>query len=124
MKTIYNKFEIGEECYTYARKNVEIDCSVCKGTKKIIYNCYEIPCKQCNMSGKIIIKQTVVAPHKVRIRRINASIWQDVTTVKYKVDPIGEYVNIRNRSENALFKTLEECEQKCKEINQGEAGEF
>ena len=50
MKTIDNKFEIGEECYTYARKNVEIDCPVCKGTKKIIYNGYETPCKQCNMS--------------------------------------------------------------------------
>ena len=124
MKTIYNKFEIGEECYTYARENMEITCPICKGMKKIIYNGYEIPCKQCNTSGKIVSKQTVVAPHKVRVRRIIASIWNDVTTVKYKVDSVGEYLNIRNRSENTLFKTLEECEQKCKEINQGEAGEF
>lgn len=113
MKTIDNKFEIGEECYTYARENVEIVCPICKGTKKIIYNGYEIPCKQ-----------TVVAPHKVRIRRIIASIWNDATTVKYKVDPVGEYINVRNRSESTLFKTLEECEQKCSEINQGEAGEY
>ena len=124
MRTIDNKFEIGEECYTYARENMEITCPVCKGTKKISYNGYEIPCKQCNTSGKIVSKQTVVAPHKVRIRRIIASIWNDVTTVKYKVDSVGEYLNIRNRSENTLFKTLEECEQRCKEINQGEAGDF
>ena len=124
MHTINNKFDIGEECYTYARKNMEITCPVCKGTKKIIYNGYEIPCKQCNTSGKIVSKQTVVAPHKVKIRRIIASIWSDIVTVKYKVDSVGEYINIRNRSENTLFKTLEECEQKCKEINQGEAGEF
>ena len=26
MKTIDNKFEIGEECYTYARENVEVIC--------------------------------------------------------------------------------------------------
>lgn len=124
MKTIDNKFEIGEECYTYARENMEIACPVCKGAKKIIYNGYEIICRQCNSSGKIASKQTVVTPHKVRIRRIIASIWNDVTTVKYKVDSVGEDVNIRNRSENTLFKTLEECEQKCKEINLGEVGEF
>lgn len=124
MKTIDNKFEIGEECYTYARENVEIVCPVCKGTKKILYDGYEIPCKQCDYFGKVSTKQTVVTPYKVRIRRIIASIWEDVTTVKYTVVPIGEYLNIRNRSESTLFKTLEECEQKCKEINQGEVGEF
>lgn len=121
MRTIDDKFEIGEECYTYARENVEIVCPVCKGTKKILYNGYEIPCKQCNTAGKIVDNQTVVAPHKVKVRRIVASIWDDVTTIKYKVDPIGEYINIRNRGESSLFKTLEECEQKCKEINQGES---
>lgn len=77
-----------------------------------------------NHTGKIVSKQTVVVPHKVKIRRIIANIWNDVTTVKYKVDSIGEYINIRNRNETTLFKTLEECEQKCKEINQGEAGQF
>lgn len=50
-----------------------------------------------------------------------ASIWNDVTTIKYKVDSVGEYINVRNRGESSLFKTLEECEQKCKEINQGES---
>ncbi len=121
MKTIDNKFEIGEECYTYARENVEVICPICKGTKKILYSGYGIPCKQCNTTGKIVCKQTVVTPHKVKIRRIVASIWDDVTTIKYKVDSIGEYTNIRNRVESSLFKTLEECEQKCKEINQGES---
>ena len=120
MKIIDNKFEIGQECYTYTRENIEIICPICKGTNKILYNGYEIPCKQCNTTGKIVGKQTVVAPHKVRIRRIVASIWNDVVTIKYKVDSVGEYINVRNRGESSLFKTLEECEQKCKEINQGE----
>lgn len=124
MKTIDNKFEIGEECYTYVRENIEIICPICKGTKKFFYggyDGYEIPCKQCNTTGKIISKQTVVTPHKVKIRRIVASIWDDVATIKYKVDSVGEYINVRNRGESSLFKTLEECEQKCKEINQGES---
>ena len=121
MKIIDNKFEIGEECYTYARENVEVVCPVCQGTKKILFNGYEIPCKQCNTIGKIVCKQTVVTSHKVKIRRIVASIWDNVTTIKYKVDSIGEYINVRNRGESSLFKTCEECEQKCKEINQGES---
>ena len=121
MKIIDNKFEIGEECYTYARENVAIICPICKGTKKIFYNNYEIPCKQCDASGKIVGKHTVVAPHKVRIRRIVANIWNDVTTIKYKVDSIGEYINVRNRGESSLFKTCEECEQKRKELNQGDS---
>ena len=50
-----------------------------------------------------------------------ASIWDDVTTIKYKVDSVGEYINVRNRGESSLFNILEECEQKCKEINQGES---
>ena len=119
MRHINNKFEIGEECYTYVRENIEVVCPVCKGIKKILFNGYEIPCKQCNCTGKIVCKQTVVTPHKVKIRRIVVSIWSDVTTIKYKVDSVGEYVNVRNRGESSLFKTLEECEQKCKEINQG-----
>lgn len=121
MKTIDNKFEIGEECYTYTRENVKIVCPVCKGTKKNLYSGYEFPCKQCNTTGKIVGKQTVITPHKVRIRRIVASIWDNVTTIKYKVDSVGEYINARNRGESSLFKTLEECEQKCKEINQDES---
>lgn len=119
MRTVNNKFEIGEECYTYVRENAKIQCPVCKGTKKIIYNGYEIPCKLCDAFGKISTKQMIVTSHKVKIKRIIASIWNDVTTIKYKIDPVGEYINVRNRSENTLFKTLEECEQKCKEINQG-----
>lgn len=63
----------------------------------------------------------MVAPHKVKIRRIVASIWNNVTTIKYKVDSVGEYINVRNRGESSLFKTFEECEQKCKEINRGES---
>lgn len=122
MTEVNNKFEIGEECYTYAReKKLEFDCPVCKGTKKIMFNDYWIPCKQCNKDGKIISDQTVVTPHKVRVRRIIASIWEDTVTVKYKVDCLDHEVNIRNCAEEGLYKTLEECEEKCREMNIGES---
>lgn len=54
-------------------------------------------------------------------RRIVASIWNDVIAIKYKVDSVYEYINVRNRGESSLFKTLEECEYKCKEINQSKS---
>ena len=76
MHTIDNKFEIGEECYTYARENMEITCPICKGTKKISYNGYEIHCKQCNTTGKIVSKQTVVVPHGFDIRELMDE-WKD-----------------------------------------------
>lgn len=129
MKVVDNKFEIGEECYTYARESMSIPCPVCNGTKKITYNGYEIKCKQCDFLGQVTTKQTVVSPHKVKVNKIVANILDDSTTVKYKVSTIGEYTgiahtNIRNRSESCLFKTLEECEEKCKDINLGKASEF
>jgi hypothetical protein len=44
-----------------------------------------------------------------------ASIWNDQITVKYKVN--CSTANVNNRSETALFRTLEECEQYCKDCN-------
>ena len=125
MKTIDNKFEVGEECYTYYREKITVDCPICKGTKKIMYNGYEIPCKQCDSNGKIATNQTCVKSCKVKVKRIIANIWDEITTIKYKVDSVECYVNVKNRAENSLFKTLEECEQKCIEINQGvSVGQF
>ena len=56
---------------------------------------------------------------KVRVRRLIASIWQDQITIKYKVDGVDEFklVNVRNRGENNLFKTKEEAEKYCVDVN-------
>ena len=64
---------------------------------------------------------------KVRVRRIIASIWQDQISIKYKVDGVDEFklVNVRNRGENNLFKTKEEAEKYCVDVNTKEiSGEF
>ena len=55
------------------------------------------------------------------------SIWQDQITIKYKVDGVDEFklVNVRNRGENNLFKTKEEAEKYCVDVNTKEiSGEF
>ena len=64
---------------------------------------------------------------KVKVRRLIASIWQDQITIKYKVDGVDEFklVNVRNRGENNLFKTKEEAEKYCIDVNTKEvSGEF
>lgn len=128
MYTVENKFEIGEECYSVYRKPTHYNCPICEGNGKFTYKGYEIWCKNCNGSGKLHNpKQSVMAVCKVKVRRLIASIWQDQITIKYKVDGVDEFklLNVRNRGENNLFKTKEEAEKYCVDINTKEiSGEF
>ena len=84
-----------------------------------MYNGYEIWCKQCNGTGKLHNpKQSVLATCKVKVRRIVASIWENQITVKYKVNCIDDIsVNVNNRGEENLFKTIEEAEKYCVDAN-------
>lgn len=116
MFEVNNKFEIGEEVYTGVRVPVKYKCPICEGYEKFMYNGYEVKCSNCCGSGKLHSSyQFLLEPVKVKVRRIIASIWKDVITVKYKVD--CSEANVRNRSENTLFKTIEDAERYCKECN-------
>lgn len=119
MYTVDNKFEVGEECYTVCRTATKYKCPFCEDNGKKEYNGYKIPCRNCNGTGKLDNpKETVLVVCKVRIRRLIASIWKDQITIKYKVDCIDDiYRNIRNRGETSLFKTVEEAEKYCVEVN-------
>ena len=128
MYSVENKFEIGEECYSVYRKPTHYKCPICEGNGKFPYKGYEIWCKNCSGSWKLHNpKQSVMAVCKVKVRRLIASIWQDQITIKYKVDGVDEFklLNVRNRSENNLFKTEEEAEKYCVDVNTKEvSGEF
>lgn len=128
MYSVKNKFDIGEECYSIYRKPTHYKCPICEGNGKFPYKGYEIWCKNCSGSGKLHnSKQSVMAVCKVKVRRIIASIWQDQISIKYKVDGVDEFklVNVRNRGENNLFKTEEEAEKYCVDVNTKEvSGEF
>lgn len=120
MYIVENKFEIGEECYSVYRKPIHYKCPICEGKGRFEYNGYDVWCRNCNGSGKLHNpKQSIMAVCKVRIRRIIASICTDQITVKYKVDGVDEFKfkNIRNRSEESLFKTKEEAEKYCVDVN-------
>lgn len=120
MYTVNNKFEIGEECYSVYRKPTHYECPICKGEGKFLYNGYDIWCKNCNGTGKLHNpKQSVLAVCKVRVRRIIVSLWMEQITLKYKVDLIDgtPYARVNNRGENNLFKTEEEAEKYCVDVN-------
>ena len=119
MYTIDNKFEIGEECYSVYRKPTHYTCPICEGNGKFLHNGYEVWCKNCHGSGKLQNPhQYVMDVCKVKVRRIMASIFKDVVTIKYKVDVINDCtINVKNRGESNLFKTAEEAEQYCFEVN-------
>ena len=119
MYTVENKFEVGEECYTVCRTTTKYKCPFCEGNGKKEYNGYEIPCSNCRGTGKLDNpKETVLVVCKVRVRRLIASIWKGQMTIKYKVDCVDDILrNIRNRSETSLFKTVEEAERYCVEVN-------
>ena len=119
MYVVENKFEVGEECYTVCRTTTKYKCPFCEGNGKKEYNGYEISCSNCHGTGKLgNPKETVLVVCKVRVRRLVASIWKDQIAIKYKVDCVDDILrNIRNRGETSLFKTIEEAEKYCIEVN-------
>lgn len=118
MYTVNNKFEIGEECYTIYRKKLNYKCPICEGKGTFKYNGYDIRCNNCNGTGKLHNpKQSVLDVCKVKIRRVIASIWENQITVKYKVNCDDYSINVNNRGESNLFKTEEEAEKYCIEVN-------
>ena len=118
MFTVDNKFDIGEECYSVYRKPTQYECPICKGEGKFKYNGYYIWCKNCNATGKLHNpKQYVLETCKVQIRRIKVSRFEEKNSIKYVVVPREANINVRNRGEENLFKTKDEAEKYCIEVN-------
>ena len=115
MYRIDNKFDIGEECFTYYRKNIQEKCPLCKGTGKF----HGLSCGYCFGTGILIDnEQTVKKPCKVKITKVIMGISVCRGTIKYKVLPSNDLnVNIGKRREDSLFKTYEEADRYCKEAN-------
>lgn len=120
MITVNNKFDIGEECYSIYRKPTHYSCPICEGEGEFVHNGYMIRCINCSGSGKLHNpEQSVLAVCKVKVRCVVSSIYENQTTVRYGVNGIDDdlFVRINSRSENHLFKTREEAEEYCIEMN-------
>lgn len=123
MITAYNKFEVGEKAYTVYRVPVHYKCPVCEGEGKFLHNGYEVLCKKCSGGGKLHDpRNTLLAPTEVRVSSIKISYNGERASVRYK---LYSDKNIKNRSEETMFKTFEETENYCKCVNTKEiASEF
>ena len=119
MYVINNKFEIGEECFSVYRKPVKYTCPICEGEGSFVHNGHDIHCRNCNGSGLLHnAHQFVMDVCEVRVRRIVANIFTGEMTVKYKIDVVDDScAKIKNRGEDHLFKTREEAEKYCEEVN-------
>lgn len=127
MFEVNNKFDVGEECWTYARVPIKSKCPVCEGKGYIIYKDYQLRCAYCCGSGQIHqAHQTVQKAFPFQVTSIKASLNADgKVTVRYKGYSLDNSKSINNRRENTLFKTYEEAEKAADEINKGNVvGEF
>lgn len=128
MYKIENKFELGEECYSVYRKPIHYKCPICEGNGKFRHNGYMIRCTTCNETGRLHnAKQHILDICKVKIKTIKGTIRNGETSISYKVEGVGEdkFVNVHNRSESNLFKTIEKAEKYCVDVNAKEvSGEF
>ena len=114
MFEVHNKFEIGEECWTSYRKSTKYKCPICEGKGKIAYNGYLIECRNCNGTGKLHNpKQYVLDKCKVRVKKIKVVNNGTSVDVRYVVEPVEEYISVKNRCESSLFERREEVEEYC-----------
>lgn len=118
MYLVKNKFEIGEECYTFYKQHIHYKCPICEGQGSFMHNGYKVQCRNCNGTGKLHnAHQHVLAVCKVKISSIKALFNGNDVSIKYKVNAVECSCGVNNRSESHLFKTAEEAEKYCIEQN-------
>lgn len=121
MIEIHNKYNIGDEVYSYYRENYKVSCPFCNGTGEMQSERVHFKCIGCHGSGLISSPTTYVKPCKVNIRRIKASIGKDLSqSIRYTVDCLTPGVACKNRTQENLFETEEQAQNYCNQINEQE----
>ena len=113
MIIINNKFDIGEEVFSIWSVPLKKKCDMCEGDGVIEYNGKSMRCPQCK-GAKFLVndkyKLWEVMPQKLKVYSIKASTNGTEVNIKYKASGW-------NRGEMNLFKTLEEAQARCDELN-------
>lgn len=110
------KFEKGDTIYTTKREKVSTPCPICEGVKTIKYNGKDMRCPECMGAGAKVGKlMNVVVEEPFVISTTKISINKEgVVSVKYRGN--CGYTPF-NRSEDNLFATKKEAQDRCNELN-------
>ena len=121
MFDVNNKFNIDDNCFTYARVPIKHVCPVCNGEKKITFNGYEMKCPYCCGSGKIHkAKEFEYRVFQVFIYGIRVSLNNAGNIhIRYKLKCADETVNISSRAESNLFYTYDDAQSMADALNDG-----
>lgn len=112
------KFNKDDVLYTTKQMKVEMTCHICEGKGKIKYNGKDMKCPECIGMGKFKSDKTinVVCDDPFKISTTKISINSSGTIIlKYK-GYCGLYTTL-NRAEDNLFKSKEEAQRRCDELN-------
>lgn len=111
------KFLNGEKLYTIKKIKVNVPCCICEGKGTIEYNEKNMRCPECMGTGSLETKKTTNVVHE------NPFI---ITQTKIAINRVGQLdikyrgycgFEILNRTEENLFLTREEAQEKCDELN-------
>ena len=95
---------------------MEIKCSLCEGKGQFEHNNHNVICPQCKGTGKITsnYKSWEVIDEKLTVSSIKANIGSNNITLRYGLH--SKITRLR-RGEQNVFKTYEEAQNKCNELN-------
>jgi hypothetical protein len=112
------KFNFNEEVYLIRQKELEVECSLCKGKKEIVYDSKTLVCPQCKGKGVEIsdrFKIWYVENERFKIGRIKITAYSN-TEHHFKYKLYGKFINC-NPSEMNMFNTITEAQEECNNRN-------
>ncbi len=121
---VETKFEVGQEVFLIKkdRKVIENEekCKICNGEGHIVFKGYTMSCPECEGSKYICVDSNIVdnyftdkKPHTITSIGIKTTAKESKLT--YMID--GKAYERKKVSENEIFATREEAENRCNELN-------
>lgn len=121
---VETKFEVGQEVFLIKKDRKVIEnkekCKICNGEGHIVFKGYTMSCPECEGSKYICVDSYIVdnyftdkKPHTITSIGIKTTAKESKLT--YMID--GKAYERKKVSENEIFATREEAENRCNELN-------
>lgn len=121
---VETKFEVGQEVFLIKKDRKVIEnkekCKICNGEGYIVFKGYTMSCPECEGSKYICVDSNIVdnyftdkKPHTITSIGIKTTAKESKLT--YMID--GKAYERKKVSENEIFATREEAENRCNELN-------